>query len=115
MLRRVFWFLLALPAAFLLVTLAVINRHSVRFVLDPFHVDDPALALELPFYAYLFGTLLIGIVIGGISTWLGQASWRRMARRRAAEAHRWQAEADRLSRERDRMVEAPKQLVAAGR
>ena len=29
-----------------------------------------------------------------------QARWRRTARRRAAEAQRWQAEADRLTRER---------------
>ena len=114
MLRRIFWFLLALPAAIVLITLAVINRHAVRLVLDPFRPDDPALALVLPFYAYLFGTLLVGIVIGGVSTWMAQASWRRMARRRAAEAQRWQAEADRLGRERDQRVEAPKRLVAAG-
>ena len=55
----------------------------------------------LPFYAYLFGALLVGVVIGGAATWMTQARWRRNARQRAAEAHRWQAEADRLSRERE--------------
>ena len=63
----------------------------------------------LPFYAYLFGTLLVGIVIGGLATWMTQARWRRTARRRAAEAQRWQAEADRLSRERQA------QLASTGR
>ena len=48
----------------------------------------------------MFGTLLAGILIGGGATWMTQARWRRTARRRAAEAQRWQAEADRLSRER---------------
>ena len=100
MLRRFVWILVAFPVAVLLLTLAVANRHGVRLVLDPFRSDEPVLFLVLPFYAYLFGVLLIGIVIGGLATWVAQARWRRTARRRAAEAHRWQAEADRLSRER---------------
>jgi hypothetical protein len=84
-------------------------------VLDPFRPADPVISLVLPFYAYLFGALLIGVVIGGAATWMTQAGWRRNARQRAAEAHRWQAEADRLTRERDRELEASRQLVPAGR
>jgi hypothetical protein len=72
----------------------------VRLVLDPFRPDDPVLSLVLPLYVYLLGTLLIGIIIGGIATWMAQARWRRTARRRTAESMRWQAEADRLTRER---------------
>ena len=115
MLRRILWFLLAFPVAVLLVTLAVANRHGVRLVLDPFRPADPVISLVLPFYAYLFGALLIGVVIGGAATWMTQASWRRNARQRAADAHRWQAEADRLTRERDRQLEASRQLAPAGR
>ena len=44
------------------------------------------MSLVLPFYAYLFGTLLIGVLLGGTAMWLSQARWRRTARRRAAEA-----------------------------
>jgi uncharacterized integral membrane protein len=100
MLRRFVWVLVAFPVAVLLLTLAVANRHGVRLVLDPFRSDEPVLFLVLPFYAYLFGVLLLGIVIGGLAVWVTQARWRRTARRRAAEAQRWQAEADRLTRER---------------
>ena len=67
MLRRFVWLLVALPVAVLLLTLAVANRHGVRLVLDPFRPDEPVLSLVLPFYAYLFGMLLIGIVIGGLT------------------------------------------------
>ncbi|HJZ44172.1 MAG TPA: hypothetical protein VJ233_10655, partial [Hyphomicrobiaceae bacterium] len=81
MLRRIIWYVVAVPAAILLVTLAVINRHGVRLTLDPFRPDEPLLSLVLPFYIYLFGTLLIGIVIGGAATWRTQARWRRAARR----------------------------------
>ena len=116
MLRRFVWVLVAFPVAVLLLTLAVANRHGVRLVLDPFRSDEPVLFLVLPFYAYLFGVLLIGIVIGGLATWVAQARWRRTARRRAAEARRWQAEADRLSRERQAQVAtAGRQLAPANR
>jgi hypothetical protein len=112
MLRRFVW----IPVAVLLLTLAVANRHGVRLVLDPFRSDEPVLFLVLPFYAYLFGVLLLGIVIGGLATWVAQARWRRTARRRAAEARRWQAEADRLSRERQAQVAtAGRQLAPANR
>jgi hypothetical protein len=84
-------------------------------VLDPFRPGDPALSLVLPLYAYLFGMLLLGVVIGGIATWTTQARWRRNARQRAAEAQRWQAEARRLAHERDRNVEASRQLAPANR
>jgi uncharacterized integral membrane protein len=116
MLRRFVWILVAFPVAVLLLTLAVANRHGVSLVLDPFRSDEPVLFLVLPFYAYLFGVLLIGIVIGGLATWVAQARWRRTARRRAAEARRWQAEADRLSRERQAQVAtAGRQLAPVNR
>jgi uncharacterized integral membrane protein len=116
MLRRFVWLLVAFPVAVVLLTLAVANRHGVRLVLDPFRSDEPVLFLVLPFYAYLFGVLLLGIVIGGLATWVAQARWRRTARRRAAEARRWQAEADRLSRERQAQVAtAGRQLAPVNR
>ena len=116
MLRRFVWILVAFPVAVLLITLAVANRHGVRLVLDPFRSDEPVLFLVLPFYAYLFGVLLLGIVIGGLAPWVAQARGRRTARRRAAEARRWQAEADRLSRERQAQVAtAGRQLAPVNR
>ena len=115
MLRRAWKYVLGVPAAIILLTLAVINRHSARLVLDPFRPDEPVLSLVLPFYAYLIGMLVIGIVIGGLATWVTQARWRRTARRRAAEAQRWQSEADRLARERQAAIATDRQLAPAGR
>jgi uncharacterized integral membrane protein len=115
MLRRFVWILVAFPVAVLLITLAVANRHGVRLVLDPFRSDEPVLFLELPFYAYLFGVLLLGIVIGGLTVWRTQARWRRTARQRTAEAQRWRAEADRLTRERQAQASTSRQLELASR
>ena len=115
MLKRVLWLLLAFPAAVILIALAVANRHSVRLVLDPFRPESPVLSLVLPFYAYLFGALLVGVVIGAISTWVGQGPWRRYARTRGRDASRWQAEAERLTRERDAELSGDKRLLTARR
>jgi hypothetical protein len=60
----------------------------------------------MPFYAYLFITLLIGVLVGGTAMWLGQARWRKHARQQGRAATRWHAEADRLTRERDAAVSA---------
>jgi hypothetical protein len=100
-LKRIVWLLIAFPAGLLLVTFAVVNRHEVRLVLDPFNPESPVVSLALPFYAYLFIVLLVGVVLGGMATWLTQARWRRDARQHGRAAARWHAEADRLTRERD--------------
>lgn len=113
--RRVVWVLIAFPAAAILVTLAVANRHSARLVLDPFRPENPVIWIDLPFYAYLLGALVIGVLLGGTATWMTQSRWRRTARNRTQEAMRWQAEADRLARERDRSAESAKALVPIGR
>lgn len=113
MLKRILWLLIAFPAAALLITLAVANRHSVRLVLDPFRPETPVLSVVLPFYGYLFGALLVGVLLGGAATWLSQSRFRRTARVRTGEAKRWQAEADRLMRERDAEVSTRAKALSA--
>ncbi len=115
MFKRIILLLLGFPVAVALVAIAVANRHDVRLVLDPFRPESPAVSLVLPFYAYLFGMLLVGVVAGGTAAWLGQSRWRRTARHRTQDAMRWQAEADRLARERDAEVGRTKQLAVARR
>ena len=114
MLKRLFTVLVMVPVGILLVTLAVINRHSVQLVLDPFRPTEPIMALSLPFYAYLFGSLLLGVLAGGFSVWYSQGHYRKTARTQGRAARRWQAEADRLTRERDQQVSQSKTLLTAG-
>lgn len=114
MLKRALWFLIAIPVAILLVTVAVANRDPVRLVLDPFRPEAPVLSLSLPFYVYLLVALTLGVVLGGVATWMTQGRWRRTARLRTQDAMRWQAEADRLTRERDTNVEKQKRLALTG-
>lgn len=104
MIGRILGLLFGFVAAVFLITLAVANRHTVTLVLDPFNPRDPVLAAELPFYAFLFGMLIVGVILGGIATWMSQSRWRRLARSRGQDAARWRAEAERLTRERDANV-----------
>ena len=89
-------------SAVLFVTISVTNRHDVQLVLDPFNSDVPAVGpVTGPFFAFLFGALFFGIVLGGFASWLAQGKWRKTARQRTREAYRWKQEADRLTHERD--------------
>ncbi len=104
MLRRIVSLLIAFPLGAVLVAIAVSNRQSVQLILDPFRPENPALAVSLPFYAYLLGALTLGVILGGMATWLGQSRWRQTARTQGQRAMRYQAEADRLARERDKSI-----------
>ena len=108
-LSMIFTFLMAV----ILITLFVINRKEVQLVLDPFNPQDPAFAVSMPFFLFMFALLFVGALIGGFATWFSQGKWRRTARQRTQEAMRWKSEADRLMRERDANVIERKQLALA--
>lgn len=97
--RKFVWFFVLLPAGALLVAFAVANRHSVDIVLDPFSPGAPALAVQAPLFLLLFGALILGLVIGGMVTWVGQRRWRRAAKRRSAEAAGLRREREQLARQ----------------
>jgi hypothetical protein len=73
------------------------------------------ISVVLPFYGFLFGALLVGVLVGGIATWMSQSRWRRTARTRASDAKRWQVEAERLTRERDAGVSGHVKEIAPPR
>jgi uncharacterized integral membrane protein len=115
-LRRIVWLLAAFPIAVILIALLIANRHSVQLILDPFRPENPALALTMPLSVCIWLSLLVGVLIGSLATWLRQSRWRRSARLRAQESIRWQSEADRLARERDVMTSAsPGRSLAVAR
>lgn len=99
MLKKAIWLFLVIPLGVALVALALANRHVVRLVLDPLTPDNPLLSLEAPFFLFLFASAVIGLLMGGAATWLGQGRWRKTARRRSQEATEWRREADRLNRQ----------------
>lgn len=113
MISRILSMVFVLVMAAVMITLFVSNRQEVQLVLDPFNPKDPAFALAMPFFYFMFSFLFIGTLIGGFAAWFGQGKWRRVARQRTQEAMRWKSEAERLTKERDANVIERKQLALA--
>ena len=80
MFKRIIKRALALFACLLSVVLAVANRHSVSVSLDPFSTTEPALEFLVPLYLVVLLCLILGILIGGMTSWLGGGRHRKAAR-----------------------------------
>ena len=85
MLGKIVTAIIVVPLAIVIIAFAVANREAVTVSFDPFSSTAPAYAATLPLFAVLFAVLILGVIIGGIAAWLGQAKWRRDARRLEAE------------------------------
>ena len=81
MVRRIIWTLIVVPLAVIIIAFAVANRQWVTVSFDPFSSTSPAYAATLPLFALIFVSLILGVLIGGAVAWIGQAKWRRAARR----------------------------------
>ena len=95
---RFFKWLFLLPIIVIGLALALANRQLTTIYFDPFPnggVNGPQ--ISAPFFLILFVALMIGVIIGGVATWVGQGPNRRAARRARAELRRLNAERARLN------------------
>jgi uncharacterized integral membrane protein len=90
--RRFLILFVFLPIAIVVVVLSVANRGSVTFSLNPLGEAGPGWSATGPFYVFLFAAVALGIVIGGVATWVRQSRWRQAARVARADAERLRAE-----------------------
>ena len=81
MLRRIIAAIILVPLVIVIVVFAVANRQNVTISFDPFGGDTPVASLSLPLFALILGLLIVGVIIGGVASWLGQGKWRGAARR----------------------------------
>ncbi|WP_232628488.1 LapA family protein [Methylobacterium sp. Leaf118] len=84
--------LILLPVAIVVVLLAVANRDAVTLSLDPFS-PEPVFSVVLPLYVVVFGAVALGILVGGVGSWLSQGTTRQRARFHRREADRLAMEA----------------------
>lgn len=90
-------FLILGPIAIVLVLFAIANRQWVPVSIDPFSRADPALTLEAPLYVLMFGAMMVGVLLGGLATWLKQRRYRKVARLH----QRQEAQAAKVARRRE--------------
>ncbi|HEX5931127.1 MAG TPA: LapA family protein [Methyloceanibacter sp.] len=105
--RKLVLALVVIPLGVVLVTLAIVNRKPALLVLDPFGGSEGGLSLEAPLFLFLLGAFALGLVVGGIATWLRQGKWRKTAREGAREARELRRQADRLEKELEGAGSAP--------
>lgn len=67
------------PLVIIAMAIAVANRSSVTFSLDPFDTEAPALGFDVPLFLIILVSVLLGILIGGMGAW-AQARRKRLAR-----------------------------------
>ena len=80
LINRFFGALVFWPLAIVVVAVAVANRNPVLLSFDPFNVTAPAVAFHVPLYLIVLGASLVGLILGGWSSYLAQAPARRAAR-----------------------------------
>jgi hypothetical protein len=97
--RKLILALVVVPLGVVLIALAVVNRKPAVLILDPFGGTGPNLTLQAPFFLFLIGAFGVGLIVGGVASWLNQGKWRRTAREEAREARDWRRQADRLEKE----------------
>jgi uncharacterized integral membrane protein len=84
--RKFVTYVIVVPLALVFVAFGVANRHLVTVSFDPFNSTDPAVAVSLPLFVLIIAVAILGVIAGGLATWLGQRHWRRAARRHEADA-----------------------------
>ena len=83
--------LIITPIALAIIAFSIINRQSVPVILDPFGTDIPGLRFNPPLFIVMFACGGLGVLAGGVMTWIGQGKHRRAAREARAEVARLRA------------------------
>jgi uncharacterized integral membrane protein len=103
--RNFFRIVILVPLALIIVAFAIANRQTVAFTLDPLGLAPAVLNFQMPLFALAFALVILGVIVGGVATWLKQSHWRRAARELDAEVRRLRGDNDRL-RKHAEMAEA---------
>jgi uncharacterized integral membrane protein len=98
MFRKIVSAVILVPLAAVIIIFAVANRQSVTVSFDPFSTTSPAYAVTLPLFALIVVLVILGVLIGGTVAWVGQARWRRAARRLDADVRALHQELDVIRR-----------------
>ena len=72
-----------------MIAFTVANRQFVKLSFDPLNPTDPALSIDVPVFVIIFGAVAIGVLLGGIGTWITQHKYRKLARNGQQEVAKW--------------------------
>jgi hypothetical protein len=87
------------PLGLLILFFSEANRQPVKIFLDPFagsNAPDPGPTVESPLFLLVLACVAIGVVAGGISSWLGHGHVRRAAKDARVDAKKARSEIEQL-------------------
>jgi uncharacterized integral membrane protein len=85
------------PLALVILFFSMANRGSVKIGLDPFApVDAETAFFEAPLFLVVLVSMAVGVVAGGVTSWLGHLPVRRAAKVARAEAKKTRLEIEKL-------------------
>ncbi|MFI5011770.1 MAG: LapA family protein [Hyphomicrobiales bacterium] len=87
--------IILVPLALLAVAFALGNRDTVKVSFDPFY-GAPEYSFDTPLFVMVFASLILGVLLGGIATWIGQGRHRRAERMHRRDVERLRSDLDRL-------------------
>jgi uncharacterized integral membrane protein len=88
--------IILIPLALIAVGFAVGNKDSVPVSLDLFNAGLTDFKPSLPLFVVVFGGLIIGVLLGGIATWIGQSRHRRAERMYRRDVAQLRSDIDRM-------------------
>ncbi len=85
------------PLGLIILFFAMANRGSVRIGVDPFAANDASAPfVEAPMFLVVLTSMALGVLAGGLSSWLGHLPVRRAAKVARAEAKKTRLEIEKL-------------------
>ena len=97
------------PLALIILFFSMANRGSVRIGLDPFAPNE-GWSFEAPSFLVVLASMALGVLAGGISSWLGHLPVRRAAKIARAEARKTRVEVEKLRQQALDSLPADKRL-----
>ena len=96
--RKILTAIVVVPLLIVIVGFAVANRQPATISFDPFDQAHPAYAVSLPLFVIIFILVILGVIVGGVASWLRQGHHRRASRRLDAEVRELHTEMHTLRR-----------------
>jgi hypothetical protein len=103
--------LILIPIAAIVTLFAVAHREPVTVSWNPLDKADPAYHVTVPLFALLFAAVILGVILGGMGTWLAQGKHRKAARQQARLVDLHRKEIDRLRTDADLPALPPPSMV----
>jgi uncharacterized membrane protein YciS (DUF1049 family) len=88
--------ILLVPLVLVAVAFSVGNRADVSISFDPFAAGAADYRIAAPLFVVVFASMICGVLLGGIATWVGQGRHRRAERMHRRDVERLRNDIDRL-------------------